>query len=134
MSADGFAANLTEIMDRGRKFDAKWILLNNNHPTTRDEDVFPKTSKTFEDSNREYNAVVRRIASDASSDVIFTDIEAAFESIVGRDRGKLADLLLSDGLHLSRRGHDVYFDSVVDRLEGCLVDVIRRGSPVGDCR
>ncbi|GMQ83165.1 MAG: hypothetical protein BMS9Abin05_2652 [Rhodothermia bacterium] len=134
VSADGFAANLTEIMDRGRKFGAKWILLNNNHPTTRDEDIFPETSKTFEDSNREYNAVVRQIVSDAPDDVRFTDIEAAFESIVGRDRKKLADLLLPDGLHLSLRGHDVYFNAVVDTLEGCLMDLIHCGSPGDDRR
>lgn len=120
----GFAANLAEIIDRGRAFGARRIFLHNNHPTTRDRDPFPGTPKTYEDSNREYNGIVRRVAAEADDDVVFIDIEASFKDITGDDREKLAGFLLADGLHLSRKGHDVYFDVISDKIERCAIEAL----------
>ncbi|WP_193370336.1 SGNH/GDSL hydrolase family protein [Pelagibius marinus] len=124
VSPAGFAANLAEIIDRGRAFGAKRIFLHNNHPTTRDRDPFPGTSKTYEDSNREYNAIVRRVGAEAPRDVVFIDIETSFKDIAGGDSEKLASLLLADGLHLSRKGHDIYFDVVADKIERCAAEAL----------
>jgi lysophospholipase L1-like esterase len=124
VSPQGFAANLKEIVARGRTFGAKQIILNNNHPTMRDQKQFPGASKTYEENNRHYNAIVRKIASDMPKDVIFIDIEAAFDKITEKDRGKLEGLLLSDGLHLSRKGHEVYFKVVADKIERCVMEAI----------
>jgi acyl-CoA thioesterase-1 len=124
VSAQGFAANLREIVERGRTFGAKRIFLHNNHPTTRDQEQLPGASITYEASNRRYNAIVREIAADMPQDVVFIDIEAAFRKIAGNDRSRLAALLLSDGLHLSRQGHNVYFNVVADKIERCVMETI----------
>ncbi|MPY73453.1 MAG: hypothetical protein GEU87_04280 [Alphaproteobacteria bacterium] len=124
VSPAGFAANLAEIIDRGRAFGANWIFLHNNHPTTRDRELFPGAPKTYEESNREYNAIVRRVAAEAADDVVFIDIEASFKDIAGDDRERLASLLLADGLHLSRKGHDVYFDVIADKIERCAIKTL----------
>jgi lysophospholipase L1-like esterase len=124
VSPAGFAANLVEIIDRGRAFGANWIFLHNNHPTTRDHELIPGAPKTYEESNREYNAIVRRIAAEAANDVVFIDIEASFKDVAGDDRERLASLLLADGLHLSRKGHDVYFDVIADKIERCAIEAL----------
>ena len=116
VSPEAFAANLKEIMDRGRLFGARRIFLHNNHPTTRDRETMPGTSTTYEASNRRYNAIVRQVAAEAPDDVRFTDIESAFTRLVGGDRAKLQPFLLADGLHLSRQGHDVYFELAAAKI------------------
>ena len=124
VSKAGFAANLREIIDRGRRFGAKKIFLHNNHPTSRDREILPNTSLTYEQSNREYNAVVRDVAENADQDVIFTDIEKAFLDIVCGNRNLLEEFLLPDGLHLSRRGHDVYLEVAGEKIESCVRELL----------
>lgn len=124
VSPQGFAANLKEIIERGRRFGAKRIFLHNNHPTTRDQELLPGSPVTYEASNRDYNAIVREIATDMSQDVIFIDIEAEFKRITGNDRDRLAALLLPDGLHPSRQGHDVYLKVVADQIEKSVTEII----------
>jgi acyl-CoA thioesterase I len=124
VSPVGFAANLKEILERGRNFGARRILLHNNHPTTRDREPMAHTDKTYEDSNRQYNAIVREVAAEAGNAVIFTDIEAAFRDLVGANRNRLSELLLNDGLHLSRSGHDLYFDVAAAKIARAVVELI----------
>lgn len=124
VSPPGFAANLAEIIDRGRVFGAKRIFLQNNHPTTRDRELLPGAPKTYEESNREYNAIVRRVGAEAPDDVEFIDIEESFKDIAGDERERLESFLLADGLHLSREGHDVYFDVVADKIGQCAIEAL----------
>lgn len=116
VSPDAFAANLKEIVDRGIKFGAKTIFLHNNHPTTRDDQKIPFANTTYQASNRNYNALVREIAADLPANVVFTDIEAGFYDFVRQNNAELDEFLLADGLHLSRAGHDIYFDLVSDKI------------------
>lgn len=124
VSPAAFAANLKEIIDRGRKFGAQHVILQNNHPTTRDQNVLPGTNATFEEWNRRYNGIVRDVAFEMAEVVFFTDIEAAFDKLTGGDRKKLLPFLLADGLHLSPDGHDVYFDVAGQRIKRCLADML----------
>jgi len=119
-----FDANLREIIERGRIFGARQIILQNNHPTTRDQDLLPGGNTTYEASNRRYNAIIRSVAAELTYLVSFTDVEAAFDRITGGDRRKLMSLLLPDGLHLSRSGHDVYFDVAGDKIKRCVLGIL----------
>ena len=116
VSPAAYAANLREIIERGSRFGAKTTFLQNNHPTMRDSQQFPHSSVTFEESNRRYNAIVRDVARSLGPEVIFTDIEAEFDRFTNRQRDCLATLLLSDGLHLSVAGHNLYFDTACDKI------------------
>ena len=104
VAPDAFAANIKEIIDRGRTFGATSIFLNNNHPTTHDRELLPNTTITFEQSNRHYNATVRDVAAGLPDLVEFNDIESVFLQATECDREKLRPFLLQDGLHLSVKG------------------------------
>lgn len=124
VSPAAFAANLKEIIARGHAFGAQQVFLHNNHPTTRDHELLPGTSTTYEASNRRYNAIVREVAAEMAGAVVFTDIETAFDRITGCDREKLERLLLVDGLHLSRQGHEVYFDVAGEKIEQSVLETM----------
>lgn len=111
VSGPAFAANLAEIMARGCTFGAKKIFLNTNHPTIRGKDILPGTSITYENSNAEYNCIIRNLAKKAGSEVVFHDIEAIFNKRV-QNGIDLATLLLKDGLHLSTAGHEIYYETM----------------------
>ncbi len=119
VSGAAFAANMTEIMERGRRFGAKKIFLNTNHPTTRTKDVLPATSITYEQSNAEYNRIVRDLVENAGPDVVFHDIETIFNKRIenGIDLGTL---LLKDGLHLSSLGHEIYYETMGPSLKRAI--------------
>lgn len=108
VSEAAFAANLEEIIARARANGAGPVLLNTNHPTTRDVHHFPHYPATYESGNRRYNQIIRDVAA-RDNKIVLTDIEAAF---LQRTRAgtPLASLLLADGLHLSEAGHDLYLD------------------------
>ncbi|MBI1394005.1 MAG: hypothetical protein GC152_14810 [Alphaproteobacteria bacterium] len=110
VSEAAFAANLHELIARARAFGAGPVLLNTNHPTTRDQIPFAHYAATYEDGNRRYSDIIRRVAAEAC-EVILTDIADVFARTVSPGR-PLASLLLADGLHLSQEGHDVYLEAL----------------------
>jgi len=109
VSEIAFKYNLIEIIRRARKFGAKKVLIGTNHPT-------PKTSKfeglniSFQESNQRYNEIIREVAQETKA--ILVDHENIWKS-------RSADLnkyLLPDQIHVSEKGHQLYFKSVVDSL------------------
>ncbi len=114
-----FEANLHEIIDRAVAFGASDILLNTNHPTTRHH-CFPVADLSYQDSNRAYNEIIRRVAQDRSDVVRLNDIETHFIRRVRTGGADLARLLLDDGLHLSEDGHDVYLDATWPKVAEIL--------------
>jgi hypothetical protein len=58
VSRDAFAANLGEMVDRGRIFGAQQVILGTNHPTTRTARL-PYVDHTYEKANGTYNAIIR---------------------------------------------------------------------------
>ena len=120
VSPKAFGANLEEIIARAFTFGAKRVVLNTNHPTMRNGDKLPFTAITYQDSNRRYNEIIRDVAKQHPGGVILNDIERHIEELIRGGHVKdLAELLLEDGLHLSERGHQVYYDAIepmIDRL------------------
>ena len=125
VSLAAFIANLQEIVSRGRQFGAKKIFLNNNHPTTRSTQPMKPSSLCFEQSNKAYNQAIRELAQSLPDFVEFQDIEARFQEIVGPD-GDVGPYLLADGLHLSEKGHQVYFEIMAPILKRAVADVALR--------
>lgn len=118
VSEKAFAGNLEEIIKRGFRFGARRILVNTNHPTTRDcEPVAPGMAITYEDSNRRYNEIIREVATGMGDGVLLNDIEGHFHERTFGKREELAPLLQSDGLHLSVRGHDAYLEILLPRIQ-----------------
>lgn len=104
VSPRAFASNLAEIVERGLRFGALRVILNTNHPTLR---AFGDGSPSF-DAVRRYSELVRQVAMEAGPSVSLADVETEIAKLAP-SRQELAQLLLPDGVHLNRAGHDAYF-------------------------
>ena len=120
VSPKAFAANLDEIIRRGQRFGAQTVLLNTNHPTTRDQEIMANTDVTYEQHNRHYNEIIREVAANSEGNVVLNDIEKAVLECTGNSRERIAETLLADQLHLSLKGHDIYYDVMQPRLHAAL--------------
>ena len=113
VSLDSFKANMMEIVTRAFLNGSKIVIINTNHPTLKHNQM-KNTSITYEDSNQFYNQAIRdvfkKIESTYLGKVFLNDVEAKFrEEII---HTPLSNLVLPDCLHLSERGHAIYFDTV----------------------
>lgn len=124
VSIEAFIANLREIIDRGKCFGAKQILLNNNHPTSRNKDVLPFTGFTYEASNHRYNEAVRALACEFGKDIYFQDIESHFQNLIESKGISVERFLLSDGLHLSDEGHAHYYELICPIIKKAIDDYL----------
>lgn len=128
VSLAGFRANLMEIIDRGRRFGARHVVINTNHPTTRHAKSIPECDVTYEESNRTYNASIRAVALDSGEHVTLVDVEREIQRVCANGDVILDELLLDDGLHLSERGHDIYFSLVAPVVESTLQEIFTNPS------
>ena len=121
-------------LSTGRIFGATQIILGTNHPTTRTVKLLPYADHTYEDANRAYNAIIRRVA--RSKNVLLADAETAFDDVVREGRFSYDDLVLEDQLHLSRFGHDIYLTNRLPILLQAVESVsfgnasVRRAAPM----
>jgi acyl-CoA thioesterase-1 len=115
VSAEAFEANLREIVKRARIFGVQQVFLHTNHFSARMSPM-PNTDLTYEEANRAYNDVIRRVAADMPNAVELTDIEAVWREHLDGDEDRRVEYVLDDHLHLSVPGHDLYFESVAPRL------------------
>lgn len=93
VSPRAYSANLEEMVDRARAFEAVPFLCTLT-PTTRDPNYAGEVAI--------YNAILREVADVTKAEVI--DVRSAFADRDG--------LLLEDGLHLSPHGHGLYAETV----------------------
>jgi lysophospholipase L1-like esterase len=121
VSKDAFAANLGEMVERGRIFGGRQIILGTNHPTTRTARL-PYVDYTYEEANVAYNAIIRRVAK--AKGTRLADAERAFNEAVNAGKALYADLVLADQLHLSRTGHDIYLRNQLPILSEAVEAII----------
>jgi lysophospholipase L1-like esterase len=126
VSPKAFAANLEEIIARAFNFGVQKVLLNTNHPTGRDQQTMPFTDITYEQSNEQYNRIIREVATTSDLRVILNDVEKAFKTYARGNRDRFSELLLPspDLLHPSERGHDLYFEVVYPVVESVVLELI----------
>lgn len=126
VSPKAFAANLEEIIARAFNFGVQEVLLNTNHPTARDQQTMPFTNISYQQSNEQYNQIIREVAARSDPRVILNDVEKACKSYANGNRERLLELLLPspDLLHLSERGHTLYFETVYPTVEAVVLELI----------
>ncbi len=122
VSPAAFKANLHEIIARASVFGARRVFLNANHPTTRDDKPLPHAAITYEQSNQRYNQLIREVAAETVPRTVLSDMQQAFDAVCP-DRQHRGSLLLADGLHLSERGHDLYFETLAPRIERAMTEL-----------
>lgn len=123
VSPNAFKENLKEIIQRAKKFGAKKVILNTNHPTLRNHSFFPKTELTYNQSNLYYNEIIREVSEDDEA-VILNDIEVGFK-INDITNENLNLYLLDDHLHLSEIGHNLYFELTLPILMSTIKNLIK---------
>jgi len=123
VSKKAFRANLEEIIERGENFGAKRIILNNNHPTSRNKEIFPQTNLTYQKSNEEYSQIIRELALELNDKITFNDVEAHFNEKLAQGHN-IEDYLLSDQLHLSEKGHQIYYDFLSKQIKKTALELI----------
>jgi len=90
VSTNAFAANLEEIIERALTFGAKKIFLHTNHPSGRNTVPMAHTDVTYQESNKRYNQLIRKVAETCSDMVVLNDVESEFEKNIGQNEEKLA--------------------------------------------
>lgn len=116
VSEEAFRANLTEIIERALVFHVKKILLLTNHISGR-MDIMPNSSITYQQSNKKYNLIIREVAQRFGAEkVVLVDMEKYFEEGLGKENDNIKNrenirksLLLPDLVHLSKKGHELYY-------------------------
>lgn len=99
VSLEAFKANIAEMVERCRAFDVKPVLCTAT-PTRRDA--------LYDEDLLTYSCAVALVA--VRMDVQLVDVRDAFY------RDSLNRLLMSDGLHLTEAGHQLYADTVQHAL------------------
>jgi lysophospholipase L1-like esterase len=123
VSEAAFVANLTEMIERGRRFGARHVILMTNPRTLRQWLVLP-SGEIYEEANARYSELVRQVARETG--VVLCDIRAAFEPFSDEE---LEPLLLPypDHLHLSPEGNVVYADTIWPYIETAMEALIAEG-------
>ncbi|HWP27385.1 MAG TPA: SGNH/GDSL hydrolase family protein [Xanthobacteraceae bacterium] len=121
VSEAGFSANLREMIERGKRFGAKRVAIATNHPSTRTETLLPNTTVTYQQNNSRYNEIIRTVAAQYDGMATLVDMEREVLRYIGDDFGKLAELLLPDGIHLAKKGHEFYFE----RMKVLLLPILQ---------
>lgn len=126
VSHKSFEANLEEIILRALNHGVKKIVVNTNHPTGKDYEYLPFTNITYQQSNKKYNQLIRKTVNQFDSHVHLIDIEKIFYDYINGDQNRLLDLLLSpsDLLHISEKGHELYYRNIYPVLEEIILDSI----------
>jgi lysophospholipase L1-like esterase len=120
VSEAAFVANLVEMIERGRRFGARHIILSTNPRTLRQWLVLP-SGEVYEEANARYSELVRQVARETG--VVLCDIRAAFDPFSDEE---LEPLLLPypDHLHLSPEGNVVYADTIWPFIESAMESLL----------
>lgn len=120
VSKAGFEANMREMIDRALHFGAQRVLLNTNHPSGRNNPFAVKPELSYEQSNRQYNAITREVAGLYDQTLVsLSDMEAVFDADIVQSGNKAEDYLMPapDLLHLNQKGHDLYYTHLLPVIE-----------------
>ena len=124
VTKNAFRANLEEIITRARACGVKSIFLNSNHPTGRFCSKMLSAGITYEDSNVEYNEIIRLVGDNPG--VNFIDIELEFEKL-NMDHSKYL-LPKPDLLHLNEFGNKIYYEIMKPILLDDIYSYINKSS------
>jgi len=115
VSLNAFKANLTEMIDRCRRFGAREVILCTNHRSLRRARMV--SGETYDNANARYSDAIRDVA--LETEVTLCDFRAAFSEFVDK---QLEPLLLPapDALHLSEAGHVLYADLLLPYLDAAV--------------
>jgi acyl-CoA thioesterase-1 len=126
VSPKAFIENLREIFLRGSVFGASKFFINTNHPSTRSIDHFPGLDITYQDSNSYYNSLIRELSMQSNKLIELNDVELTFNELIMMNKLDLRDALSDDGIHLSKIGHQLYYELIYPKIEKAVCDLVKK--------
>lgn len=124
VSPRAFAANLSEMVERARRFGALKVHLHTNHLPTR---ILPGGAETrYAENVLRYNQLIRDVAAETGSSLFDLETELAFSY-----RSGIPDsmwYLHDDGVHLSREGNQKYVQILSDAILDGIEEILRSRS------
>jgi acyl-CoA thioesterase-1 len=124
VSPDSFRSNLEEIAQKCFASGVKRLILNTNHPTLKGS--FKHLNRiTYDQSNKQYNNYIRESYEKLLHDgypIILNDIEIYWNNFLEANSSNfhLRNLLLTDGIHLSVKGHELYTKCILPLIKAVL--------------
>lgn len=103
-----YIENIKEMIDRCLYKKVKYIIINSNHPLNRHKNL-PNSKLSYEQMNTQYSSELTKIFKNYSRKVLFFDIRKEIIKYYHLSQKKY-EYLIDDGVHLSQKGHDFYFE------------------------
>jgi len=114
---EAFKYNLCEMIDRAVVCGTKKIILATNHPTLKTQPFKCAQWTNLEVQNHMYNEIIREVAN--GKKVKLVDNELYWY----KTKLPLEDYLL-DGVHLNKKGHELYFDNGYPIIEKAIRELL----------
>ena len=108
VSKQSYIENIKEMIDRCLYKKVKYIIINSNHPLNRHKNL-PNSRLSYEQMNTQYSSELTKIFKNYSKKVLFFDIRKEIIKSYHLSQKKY-EYLIDDGVHLSQKGHDFYFE------------------------
>ena len=108
VSKQSYIENIKEMIDRCLYKKVKYIIINSNHPLNRHKNL-PNSKLSYEQMNTQYSSELTKIFKNYSRKVLFFDIRKEIIKYYHLSQKKY-EYLIDDGVHLSQKGHDFYFE------------------------
>jgi acyl-CoA thioesterase I len=127
VSPQAFESNLEEIVQRAFICGVRRVILNTNHPTGRDLEMMTHADRVYQQSNEEFNQVIRQVAAKFDRNLVLNDIEAGFKAHIRGERAALISKVLPepDLLHLSVEGHNLYVELTLPLLKAAIHSILK---------
>ena len=108
VSKQSYIENIKEMIDRCLYKKVKYIIINSNHPLNRHKNL-PNSRLSYEQMNTQYSSELTKVFKNYSKQVLFFDIRKEIIKSYHLSQKKY-EYLIDDGVHLSQKGHDFYFE------------------------
>ena len=108
VSKQSYIENIKEMIDRCLYKKVKYIIINSNHPLNRHKNL-PNSRMSYEQMNTQYSRELTKVFKNYSKQVLFFDIRKEIIKSYHLSQKKY-EYLIDDGVHLSQKGHDFYFE------------------------
>ncbi|MBH67688.1 MAG: hypothetical protein CMM58_04980 [Rhodospirillaceae bacterium] len=114
VSQEAFRANLTELVDKCRRFGIQRVVLITNHPVALDR--YDINGLTPDENTQIYDKIVREVAANCACHL--ADVRTAMEEL------SPGELCLSDEIHVTKFGAKVYAETIAPVMVGVLNGLI----------
>ena len=123
VSKGAFLHNILEISHKCISSGVKALILSTNHFSSKGILKICDKEISYDQSNRDYNNLTREAYKTISSEfpTLLLDNELFWQNKLQSENNlDLTELLLSDGIHLSEKGHNIYAEYIIPEIKSFM--------------